>query len=81
MNDKEIQTLKNVLNNPEGAKLIYILLRKLGAFERGFNFQTSEKEIFKQLTKRDQGLWLLDNCYSADYTKTTELVKEWYRKE
>lgn len=81
MNDKEIQTLKNVMNNPEGAKLISILLRKLGAFDRGFNFQSSEKEILRILTKREQGQWLLDNCYLADYIKATELVRENYRKD
>ena len=81
MNEKELQNLKNVLNNPEGLKFLSVLLRKLGAFDRGYNFQNSEKEIFKMLTKREQGLCLLDNCFKANFNKTVEIVEDNYKKE
>lgn len=75
MNDKEILILKNALTNEHGFKFICTLLTKLGAFERGINCNATDKEIFRTLGRREQGLWLLDQILIADFQKYTEIMK------
>lgn len=76
MDKKELQILKNVLNNDYGFQLIRILLHKLGAFERGYNMSLDDKEIWRTLAKREQGFWLLDCVYYADKSKLIDLIDE-----
>ena len=76
MDKKEMIILKNALTNEHGFKFICLLLEKLGAFERGINCNSNEKEIFKTLGKREQGLWLLDNILIADEEKYMEIMKQ-----
>lgn len=80
MNEENLLVLKNVLNDDNGFKFIRFLLMKLGAFDKGINFQNSDKEIFRTVAKREQGFWLLDNCYKADFDKTVEIMKENYKE-
>lgn len=72
--DEIILTLRNVANDKEGLKFIEILLDKLGAFERGCNFQNHEVEMFNR-GKREQGLWLLDLLTESNFEKFVELQK------
>ena len=67
-------TLKNVANDREGLNFIEILLDKLGAFERGCNFQNREIEMFNR-GKREQGLWLLDLLIESNFEKFIEIQK------
>jgi len=72
----ELQALSNVLNNPYGFKIIYLLLVELGAFERGINRNSSDKDCFMTLGKREKGLWLLDCVRQANITKYIELLQK-----
>lgn len=73
--DKQIELIvKNVSNSNDGMKFIEILLDKLGAFERGCNFQNSEMEYYNR-GKREQGLWLLDLLRDNNFEKFTQLQK------
>lgn len=67
-------TLKNVANDREGLNFIEILLDKLGAFERGCNFQNRDIEMFNR-GKREQGLWLLDLLIESNFEKFIEIQK------
>lgn len=67
--------VKNVSNSDEGLKFIEILLEKLGAFERGFNFQNRDVEIANK-SKREQGLWLLDLLQESNFNKFIEIQKK-----
>ena len=74
--EEEIKmTLKNVSNTKEGLNFITILLDKLGAFERGCNFQNHDIEVFNR-GKREQGLWLLDLLAQSNFDKFVEIQKE-----
>ena len=78
--DDEIKmTVKNVSNNDEGLNFIEILIDKLGAYERGCNFQNHDMEVFNR-GKREQGLWLLDLLKEANFKKFIE-IEERRRKE
>ena len=66
--------VKNVANNQEGFKFLNILLDRLGAFERGCNFQNHDIEMFNK-GKREQGLWLLDLLRDSNFEKFIEIVK------
>lgn len=73
--DEQIQmTLKNVVKKEEGLCFIEILLDKLGAFERGCNFQNHDMEVFNR-GRREQGLWLLDLLKQSDFEKFIEIEK------
>lgn len=74
LNKDELQTLSNVLVDNDGFKLMFILLKQFGAFERGVNRNATDKEIFMTLGKREQGLWLLDNIFQANRNKYLELL-------
>lgn len=76
LNKEELQTLSNVLVDKDGFKLMFILLRQFGAFERGINRNSTDKETFITLGKREQGQWLLDNIYQANSEKFLELLNE-----
>ena len=73
---EELQTRSNVLVDKDGFKLMLILLRQFGAFERGINRNSTDKETFLTLGKREQGQWLLDNIYQANSNKYLELLNE-----
>ena len=76
MNDEQLLNLTNVLNSEDGFELVKVLLDKLGAFERGINVNASDKEILITQSRRQLGLWLLDNCYCANPNKYMEILKE-----
>ena len=76
MDNEELRELSNVLNSDYGLNTIFRILQKLGAFERGINRASSEKEDYITLGRREQGAWLLDNCYLANkdaYMKLLEI--------
>jgi len=78
--DDEIKmTLKNVSNKEEGLIFIEILLDKLGAWERGCNFQNHDVDMFNR-GKREQGLWLLDLLKQSNFKKFIE-IEERRRKD
>lgn len=68
-------TVKNVANSKDGLYFIEILLDKLGAFERGCNFQNRDLEVFNR-GKREQGLWLLDLLLQSNFEKYVEIEKK-----
>lgn len=76
MDKDELRELANVLNSDDGFYTIFRILQNLGAFERGINRTSSEKEDYITLGRREQGIWLLDNCYHANkdaYMKLLEI--------
>lgn len=75
MNEDELLILSNALNDEFGFQLIFILLKKFGAFERGLNRNASDKEVFMTLGKREQGAWLIDNVFKANQQKYIEFLK------
>ena len=71
--DEQIKmTLKNVATKDEGLDFIEILLDKLGAFERGCNFQNHDLDVFNR-GRREQGLWLLDLLKESKFQKFVEI--------
>jgi len=78
--DDEIKmTLKNVANTDNGLCFIEILLDKLGAYERGCNFQNHDMEVFNR-GRREQGLWLLDLLKESNFNKFIQ-IEEGRRKQ
>ena len=76
MNAQELELIvKNVANTDAGMKCIEVLLDKLGAFERGYNFQNTEQEAFNK-GRREQGLWLLDLLRDSNFNKFIEVEKK-----
>lgn len=74
--EEEIRLIvKNVSNTIEGLKFIEILLDKLGAFERGCNFQNHDLEVYNK-AKREQGFWLLDLLRDSNFEKFIEIEKQ-----
>lgn len=71
--DKFLEILKDVLNTDCGYELIQEMLEKLGAFERGCNFDNTNMEYYNR-GKRDKGLWLLDLVRKADLNKFEEIL-------
>lgn len=63
--EKLIEVLKNVLNTDCGFAFVTELLEKLGAFERGCNFDNVNMEYYNR-GRREKGLWLLDLVKKAD---------------
>ena len=79
MKDDEIKLIvNNVAVTNDGLNFIEILLEKLGAYDRGFNFQNHDMEVYNK-AKREQGLWLLDLIMQSNFDKYIELMKR--RKE
>lgn len=78
MNNDELTDLSNVLNNTWGLDTIYRILTELGAFETGINRQSTAKEDYLILGKREKGAWLLNCVYKANKNKYLEILK---RKE
>lgn len=76
MEKDELLTLNNVLITDDGYKLILVLLKHLGAFERGLNRSANDKEIFMTLGKREKGQWLLDSILKANPKIYMQLIKE-----
>ena len=64
-----------MLNDRYGFKVIFRILIELGAFERGLNRNSSDKDCFMTLGKREKGIWLLDCIRSANINKYIELLK------
>lgn len=71
--DKFLEILKDVLNSDYGFEFIQEMLEKLGAFERGCNFDNTNMEYYNR-GKRDKGLWLLDLVRKADLNKFEEIL-------
>ena len=71
--DKFLEILKDVLNTDCGYELIQEMLEKLGALERGCNFDNTNMEYYNR-GKRDRGLWLLDLVRKADLNKFEEIL-------
>lgn len=72
----ELQALSNVLNDKYGFKVIFRILSELGAFERGLNRNSSDKDCFMTLGKREKGIWLLDCIRQANLSKYIELLQK-----
>lgn len=66
--------VKSVVQTDAGFKFIDILLDKLGAFERGCNFQNIEQEYYNK-GRKEQGLWLLDLVRDSHFNQYIELEK------
>ena len=76
MSEDEIKEIvKNLLNTDAGFEFIDILLDKLGAFDRGCNFQNIQQEYFNR-GKREMGLWLLDLVQDSNFNKFIEINKK-----
>ena len=71
--DKLLEILKVILNTDCGLLFIQEMLEKLGAFERGCNFDNTNMEYYNR-GKRDKGLWLLDLVRKADLDKFEEIL-------
>ncbi len=67
--------VKNVSNDIEGFKFLDILLDKLGAFERGCNFENSHLEYYNK-GRKEQGLWLLDLLRDSNFEKFTKIYEQ-----
>ena len=80
-NQDELELIvKNIANTDAGLKFIEILLDRLGAFERGYNFQNPELEAFNK-GRREQGLWLLDLLRDSNFNKFVEVQKKRSKKQ
>lgn len=74
--DDEIKLIvQNVSNNESGYKFLKLMLKRLGAFERGVCFDDSRREFYNR-GKREQGLWLLDLVRENSFEKYTEIERE-----
>jgi len=74
--DEQIKDIvKNVIQTPSGFEFIEILLDRLGAFERGCNFQNIEQEYFNK-GKKEQGLWLLDLVRESHFNNFIEIQRK-----
>lgn len=75
MDKDELRELSNVLNSEYGLNTIFVLLKKLGAFERGLNRTSSTKEDYLTIGKREQGAWLLDCVFKANKNKYMQILE------
>ena len=66
--------LKDVLNTDCGFYFVSELLERLGAFERGCNFENIQIEYYNR-GKREKGLWLLDLVKKVDLENYTIIEK------
>lgn len=74
--DKEmLQIVNNVAVDEDGYKFLQILLDKLGAFERGINFDNDRKEFYSKV-KREQGLWLHDLIGRSNIDVLKKIIEE-----
>lgn len=73
--EQEKIIFNNVLNHNDGFQFVLILLDKLGAFERGCNFQNRDLDMFNR-GRREAGLWLADKIQEYCLEKYTEIIKE-----
>ena len=74
--DDEIKLIiNNVAESKSGFEFLEILLEKLGAYDRGFNFQNHDIDMYNK-AKREQGLWLLDLIRNSNFDKFVELQKK-----
>lgn len=75
MTEDEIKELvRNITNDDVGFEFICFLLNRLGAFDRGCNFQNIQQEYYNK-GKREQGLWLLDLIAESNFNKFIEINK------
>lgn len=72
--DKLKKILEDVLNTDCGFYFVSELLERLGAFERGCNFDNIHIEYYNR-GKREKGLWLLDLVKSANFKKYESIEK------
>ena len=68
------ETVCKIVESNDGLNFIEILLDKLGAWERGCNFQNRDMDTFNR-GKREQGLWLLDLLKESSFDKFIEIEK------
>lgn len=80
MNKDELRTLSNVLNSNDGFEFVFLLLNKLGAWERGFNNNAPDKEVFRNIGRREQGAWLLEQCFKANVKQYSLLMHEKFKE-
>lgn len=66
--------LKDVLKTDCGFYFVSELLERLGAFERGCNFENIQIEYYNR-GKREKGLWLLDLVKKVDLENYTIIEK------
>lgn len=70
--EKLIELIKAIISTDAGYKFFEILLEKLGAFERGCNFENLYLEYYNK-GRREKGLWLLDLLEKADIEATDKI--------
>ena len=75
MEKEELLKLNNVLINPDGFKVLEIILTKLCAFDFSINRDAEYKEIFLQLGKKEVGFWLLDCIFHANKEMYLKLIE------
>ena len=73
--EEEKIIFNNVLNDRWGFQFVLILLEKLGAFERGCNFNNRDLDMFNR-GKRESGLWLADKIQEHCLEKYVDILKE-----
>lgn len=73
--EEEKNIFNNILNNKDGFQFVLLLLEKLGAFERGCNFQNRDLDMFNR-GRRETGLWLADKIQEHCLEKYVDIVKE-----
>ena len=74
MDNDELIYLRNVLNSDFGFETIYRICKELGAFENGLSRQTTTKEDYLIIGKREKGRWLLDCVYRASNQKFLDML-------
>jgi len=73
--DEEKIIFNNVLNDKDGFRFVLLMLEKLGAFERGCNFQNRDMDMFNR-GRRETGLWLADKIQEHCFEKYREIIIE-----
>ncbi len=73
--EQEKIIFNNVLNDKDGFQFVLILLEKLGAYERGCNFQNRDLDMFNR-GRREAGLWLADKIQEYCLEKYKDIVIE-----
>ena len=75
MDDEKFNTfLKDTLNTACGFLFVSELLERLGAYERGCNFDNPNIEYYNR-GKREKGLWLLDLVKKVNFEKYEQIQK------
>lgn len=65
--------LKDLLETDCGFLFIEELLERLGAFEKGCNFENVYIQYYNQ-GRRDKGAWLLDLVKRANFDKYSKII-------